>query len=184
MRATGRNRLRDKRVSWSSKWPPSSARFDRILCGAAIWQLRPLADTFERAAHLLKPGGALCFNVPALYLGIPDEPGGGQDPRLLALPALLADGRLADDEPCEPLPSVETIETSLGQQGWISVRWEGTYRFTQEAYRDWMKIPVLTDTLLAGTDPQERARTLDELFQELDAKSWKREHWIGWTAWR
>ena len=40
-------------------------------------------------ASLLCPGGAFCFNIPALYLLEPDERGGGSDPFLLSLQEML-----------------------------------------------------------------------------------------------
>jgi ubiquinone/menaquinone biosynthesis C-methylase UbiE len=89
MRAEGMRRVTDARVQWSDVLPNGEEAFDRVLCGAAIWQFESLAEALGRLARLLRPGGALCFNIPALYLLEPDEPGGGNDPLLLSLPAAL-----------------------------------------------------------------------------------------------
>ncbi|MCX6621955.1 MAG: class I SAM-dependent methyltransferase, partial [Acidobacteria bacterium] len=106
MRLAGRKRLADVRVRWSSRLPVKPGRFHRILCGASIWQVQPLDALLERFAGLLLPGGAVAFNIPALYLGVGDEAGQGSDPLLLRLPALLAEGcTAADAAPFAPLPS-------------------------------------------------------------------------------
>ncbi len=80
-------RITDHRVRWGVSVFDANASFDRILCGAAIWQMDPLCDTFGALAALLRPGGALCFNIPATYLLESEEPGGGSDPSLSSLPA-------------------------------------------------------------------------------------------------
>src|SRR5215831_9786691 len=69
MRAAGRRRLRDPRVTWRGDLPEAPAAFDRVLFGAGIWQLDPLDAWLRSLAALVRPGGALGFNIPALYLG-------------------------------------------------------------------------------------------------------------------
>jgi ubiquinone/menaquinone biosynthesis C-methylase UbiE len=66
MRRAGKARLKDSRVRWQPALPARRGSFDRILCGAAIWQMTPLAETLARFAALLREGGALCFNIPGL----------------------------------------------------------------------------------------------------------------------
>jgi SAM-dependent methyltransferase len=183
MREAGRARLADPRVTWTADCPEPPAVFDRILCGAAIWQMLPLGQTVGRLATLLARGGALCFNIPSLYLGEADEEGGGRDPLLLELPLLLADGGLSAAPAADPLPDAEGVEALLRAAGLRPQRWTFRVRFTQAAYRDWLKIPVLTDRLLAGLGPDERARRVDEAFRQVDAASWRWERWAGWTAW-
>src|SRR5215467_5054102 len=90
MRAEGMRRITDSRVEWSASLPDASESFDRVLCGAAIWQMDSLGETFTTLAAFVRRGGALCFNIPAVYLLEPDAPGGGSDPWLLSLPAMLA----------------------------------------------------------------------------------------------
>jgi hypothetical protein len=57
---------------------------------------RPSGKCAERRACIrtlaerLAPGGALCFDIPAAYVGEPDPPGRGPDPLLTELPAALA----------------------------------------------------------------------------------------------
>jgi hypothetical protein len=155
-----------------------------VLIGAAIWQMTPLQDTFLRAAGLIEAGGALCFNIPSLYLGLPDQPGGGSDPLLLNLPHQAARGESSAALPCEPVPSLRKIETALRSAGFRPERWSFRLRLTQSAYRDWLKIPVTTDCLLAGLDARQRARRLDEAFRQTDPTSWRWEQWTGWTAWK
>lgn len=183
MRAVGEVRLADRRVTWTDRLPEPPARFDRILCGAAIWQLTPLGETFRRLAALLEPDGALCFNVPSLYLGEPDEPGAGRDPFLLDLPALLATGRAAAAPPAEPPPDAAGMDALLVRAGLRPRRGTMRLRLTQEAYRDWLKIPLMTNVLLPDLDPDARARRIDEAYARADATSWRWEAWTVWTAW-
>jgi SAM-dependent methyltransferase len=183
MRAAGAACVRDRRVAWTGELPSPPARFDRILCGAAIWQMLSLPATLARLAALLAPRGALCFNVPSLYLGEPDEPGGGRDPLLLELPALLADGRVACAPAGDPPPGAAAIDAMLAEAGLAARRTTTRLSFTQEAYRDWLKIPVLTNALLPDLDPDGRARRIDEAYARVDPASWRWEAWTIWTAW-
>ncbi len=184
MRAEGEKRLSDPRISWMGECPEAAGVFDRILCGAAIWQLFPLPETFRRMADLLVPGGALCFNIPWLYLGEGDEAGGGRDPLLLELPSLLARQPEFGEREVQPPPKTDQMEALLEGAGLKPARWDFRIRLTQAAYRDWLKIPVITNNLLPGMDPGERARAIDAAFSRVDEESWRWERWIGWTAWK
>jgi len=191
MRALGMRTLVDRRVSWLERRPAEPGTFDRALCGAAIWQLRPLAETFREIHALLRPGGCLGFSLPALYLGEPDPPGGGRDPLLMELPAALAAEAAAAapaDEPPEPTtdapPNAPTIDTWLAEAGFQSTRWTLATRFTQRAFREWLKIPPTTDRLLIGRTADERARLIDRAFRRVDPHAWRWERWAGWTAWK
>lgn len=183
MRAAGEVRLPDQRITWSAHWPEAPTRFDRILCGAAIWLLLPLDEVFDRLRGLLDPEGALCFNIPSLYLGEPDEPGGGRDPLLLELPALLSEHQQETRSAAEQLPDAKGLESLLAASGFRCECWTFRVRLTQEAYREWLKIPVMTNRLMADLNPDERARRLDEAFLSTDPTSWRWERWRGWTAW-
>lgn len=189
MRAAGMRRVTDGRVSWMARLLEAEGTFDRILCGAAIWQLDPIPATLRTLAGLLGPDGALCFNIPALYLLEPDEPGGGSDPLLLSMPALLW-----ASVPQPPVPSPQPRERSEVDRGSVG-RWlraaglrarSWTFRvpFTQEEYAAWLKIPILTGRMLAGLTPEERARRIDVALEQVDRSSWKWERWRGWTAWK
>lgn len=185
MRSLGLRRLDDERVEWRAGWPGAGDRFDRVLCGAGIWQMLPLEWTFARIRDLLVPGGALVFNIPGLYLGRPDAAGGGHDPLLLELPALLA-ARPPVPHPAElpGLPDAAAIPRLLEEAGLRPEPWDFTVRLTQAAYRDWLKIPLMTNYLLPDLDADERAARIDAAFALVDAHSWRREAWLGWTAWR
>lgn len=180
MRAAGARRLPDPRLDWVPDWP--HARFDRVLCGAAIWQMTPLDETFRRVAARLAAGGLFAFNIPSLYLGRPDASGGGRDPYLLELPGLLAAGRLPAAEAQPPL-SAQQVEAALGAAGFRAERWYLRQRFTQQAFRDWLKIPVLTDALLPELDAKGRSRRIQQAWRSADPLSWRWEAWYGWTAW-
>jgi hypothetical protein len=123
----------------------------------------------------------VCFNVPSLYLGEPDEAGGGRDPLLLELPALLSRGHDVATA-AVPLPDADDIEACLSRAGLRPRRWTFRMRLTQAAYRDWLKLPVLTDWMLGDVDADERARQIDEAFARVDPASWRWERWTGWTA--
>jgi SAM-dependent methyltransferase len=188
MRARGQARLVDPRVQWA-KSCPAEGLFDRILCGAAIWQMSSLESTIAWLAARLSPGGALCFNIPALYLGRPDEPGGGSDPLLLELPALLSNGSQANEADNSTADSPASLDEAsvarfLEAAGLQPESWSFRLRLTQEAYRDWLKIPVLTNRLLAGLHPLERVRRIEAAYRESSQDSWRWECWRGWTAWK
>ena len=191
MRAAGKRLLRDRRVAWREALPDAGdagTRFDRVLAGAVIWQLEPLDEWIARLAALLRPGGALAFNVPALYLGEPDEPGAGRDPLLLDLIARLAAdvapvGCVAAAPPRAPLRR-STINEALTSAGLVFRAWEFRYRLTQTVFARWPTIPVLTDTLFAGAAPGERERRIERALGEVDRRSFKWERWRGWTAWK
>ena len=180
MREAGERRLPEAR--WVAEVPAGS--FDRVICGAAAWQWQPLARFAATAADALAGGGALVFNTPSLYLGIADEPGGGADPHLLELPARLSRGAAPRAEiSVEPL-SAELVETELLRAGLQPERWRFEIAITMDCQCDWYRIPVLTDALLGRLGIAERDRLIDEAQLSLDAGSWKREGWMGWTAWK
>jgi len=190
MRAAGMRRLTDPRVRWSATLAEVPGPFDRILCGAAIWQLQPLSGTLRTVAGLLRPGGALCFNIPAIYLLEPDEMGGGSDPLLLSLPALLFLTPDSGETPgTPPAPMGDPLDRGsiaawLSGAGLRARSWSFRARLTQDEYASWLKIPVLTAHRLGSLTPQERARRIDAALQSVDRSSWKWERWRGWTAWK
>lgn len=170
--------LRDARVQWVAELPEHRS-FERVLCGASIWLLGPLGEAISRLAAHVAPGGALAFTMPALYLGEPDEPGGGDDPLLLELSARLADGRVPAAPAGELLPDPAPLLCAAGLE---PRAWSFQLRLTQAALRDWLKIPPLTDALLPGLDAEQRAAAIDAAYERADAESWRRERWRGWTA--
>jgi SAM-dependent methyltransferase len=180
MRRVGIGRLPD--AQWLEGWPEGI--FDHVLCGAAVWQLLPLEDCFERVYGLLRPQGSFVFNIPGLYLGVPDEPGGGSDPLLLEFASRLAEGAVPDAAAVERLPDPAGIEVLLAAAGLVPERWQFRVRITQASLRDWMKIPVLTDALLGEWDLAERDRRVEQAWRNVDPESWKWETWMGWTAWK
>jgi SAM-dependent methyltransferase len=187
MRAAGMRRVRDTRVAWRARLPAASERFDRILCGAAIWQRLPLDATIRALGARLSRGGALCFNIPALYLLEPDAPGGGDDPLLLALPAALA--AYALPAPAAAAPRARPLGRAaigawLRAAGLRARAWSFRVRLTQDAYAAWLKIPAVGGRLLAGLDPVARAARIDAALGSVDRASWKWERWRGWTAWK
>jgi SAM-dependent methyltransferase len=190
MRAEGMARVTDNRVSWSAVLPDAGESFDRILCGASIWLLHPLSETFLILAGLLCSGGALCFNIPALYLLEADKPGGGSDPWLLSLPELLfarsnstSFGQLIEPQVPAPL-SHGSIATWLNTAGLRARDWSFRVRMTQIEYASWLKIPVLTEHMLGELTPKARAERIGEVLRSVDCLSWKWEQWRGWTAWK
>ncbi len=190
LRNMGIRRIIDPRVRWSAQLPDTSQSFDRILCGAAIWQVDRLAETLQLLAGLLRPGGAICFNIPALYLQEPEEPGGGSDPYLLSLPDLLL--ARSDHDPAFGAPVVQASAplsaSLLGEwlvaAGLRPVMWDFRLRITQDAYAEWLKIPVTSDRLFGDLSPGERAQRIETALRFVDRRSWKWEPWRGWTAWK
>jgi SAM-dependent methyltransferase len=191
MRALGSRRLRDSRVTWRADLPDASRgeTFDRVLAGAVIWQLASLDEWIPQLTSLLDRGGALVFDVPALYLGEPDEPGGGSDPLLLDLMTRL----LSDNAPREssgPSRAVawrhrsEDVDAALCRAGLRYRTWEFRHRLTQAAYARWLSIPVTTEGVFAGVDAAERDRRIECALAAVDVRSYKWERWRGWTAWK
>ena len=189
MRDVGARRLTDARVAWTSELPDdTTVLFDRVVCGAGMWQLLPLDVTLRRLAALLGPGGALVFNIPAQYLLEPDPPGGGRDPLLLELPALV-ERSVAPSHAApvgtDALPrGRDEVDRLLTATGLRVERWSFDLRFTQAAYRDWLKIPPVSEGMFAGLPLAERERRVDNAYRRADRRSWRWERWIGWTAWR
>jgi SAM-dependent methyltransferase len=192
MRMAGRSRLRDARVTWLADLPDETdgrQTFDRVLAGAMIWQLDPLDGWIQRLAGLLRPGGALAFNVPALYLGEPDDDGGGSDPLLLDLMARLASDRPPRADTSGP-PSAawrhtrKDVDAALRRAGLHFRAWEFRYRLTQTTFARWLSIPVLTEGLFADVSPAERGRRIEHALATVDRRSFKWERWRGWTAWK
>jgi SAM-dependent methyltransferase len=185
MRKAGIERVNDTRVRWVKHLPRPDESFDRILAGAMIWQLHPLEEWIVRLHGHLRPGGALAFNIPGAYLMEPDDPGGGSDPRLLALTERLADGWI---DPESPGPTTtwdldhSGVTAILERAGLEARAWTFRTRITQRAYADWLKIPVLTARLFVGMNPEERAARVDAALETCDGSSWKWERWHGWTA--
>ena len=77
-----------------------------------------------------------------------------------------------------------TIRRWLQNVGLRPRSWTFRVRQTQEAYADWLKIPVVSGRMLAGLTPDERARRIDAAMAAVDRSSWKWERWRGWTAWK
>jgi len=180
MREIGQARLPQAR--WVAEWPRDE-KFDRILCGAAIWQFFPLQDVFTHIFSALREGGAFAFNIPIQYLMQPDEPGAGEDPWLTQMMGYIADGLQAEYRD-SAVPGEADIEDMLKNAGFLSVGWGFRAKLSQEEYRDWLKIPVLTDALLESFSAAERATRIDAAYARCDATSWRWEAWRGWTAWK
>lgn len=184
MRDAGRRRLGERSgLRWLASLDEAAAAYDRIVCSAAIWQWPSLRQVLHELAARLAPGGALVFNMPAAYLGEPDGPGGGSDPWLTELPRRLGPVPLPEAPP-SALPTAAEVDTWLHEAGLQVQRWQQRQRLSQAAWRDWHKIPVITDTRWPGLDAEERARRIDAAAAGLDMASWRPERWLGWTAWR
>lgn len=181
MRERGEARITDKRVTWTTKLPTNA---DRVLCGAAIWQM-PLDETVDELTQCLATGGAFVFNMPAQYLLEPDEPGGGDDPMLIALvAALVKDAPASTSMHAEPPKRIDDVEQALERAGFRAERWEFRQRFSQAAYRDWLAIPVVSASMLGHLNARERRRRLADAYATVDRRSWRWERWLGWTAWK
>lgn len=189
MRNAGRARLGgEPRVRWIAGLDESRHDYDRIVCGAALWQMPDLPALIGELAPRLAPGGALVVDVPAAYLGVPDRPGGGRDPWLTELPA-----RMVALRPRNGAPAARPQHAPLDAAGLyrafeaagLQVQcWRHRQRLTQPAFRDWLKIPVLTDALWPELDAPARDQLIDAAAADVDPRSWRREDWLGITAWK
>jgi hypothetical protein len=156
--------------------------FDRILWGAGIWQANPLRETLGEIASLVRTGGAFCFTIPGIYLGTPDDPGGGDDPLLLQLPSLLCDRAPLPAPEWTPLPKPDELDLLLQASGLDPARSQFRVRISLECQRDWLKIPVLTERMMPGVEADDRVRRIDAAYARLPRGSWKWEGWYVWTA--
>ena len=50
---------------------------------------------------------------------------------------------------------------------------------TQAGYRDWIKIPVLTNRLLPDLTPHVRLHVFDAAHRQVPKDSWRWELWVG-----
>jgi SAM-dependent methyltransferase len=185
MAALGRRRHPGPDVRWTDTLPAEIGRFDRVVCGAAIWLIDPVERALARWAGLLAHGGALAFNVPSAYIGLLDAAGAGDDPFLTGI--LLALGRHrtrpVPGPRVEP-PSAERIDAALAAAGLVVERWSHRERLTQATLLDWLKIPAVSERLIEATDAAAREALLDRVYAEVDSDSWRWESWSGWTAWK
>lgn len=160
--------------------------FDRILCGASIWQMLPIENAIARLTSLLAPGGRLVFNIPSMYLGISEPQGGSSaDPYLSEIWSHLPPPTATESGSAEPLLNAESITRTLQDLGLRVSEWQSRSRLTLAEYRDWLKIPVLTNHIFPDLDPDARAMRLDEAYARCsDPQAWRWETWSGWTATR
>lgn len=183
MRRVGKIRMGRGKVRWLAECPAEVGGFDRILCGAGIWQMTPLDKTIAQLGRLLREGGWLCFNIPSLYLGEADPPGGGRDPLLLELAGLLMSGSdQAAPAARGGIAGAEDIDRMLLAAGMEPHRWRFRLRLSYACYRDWLKIPVMTNHLMPGLAATQRARRIDEVYRQVDARSWRWECWTVWAS--
>lgn len=178
MREAGRLRLNDPRVTWVDA-SPARGVFERVVSGAALWQVDDLPATLAELCARVAAGGRLCFSVPSLYLGIPDRAGGGRDPLLVELFAALSRGRVPSAAPLPRLPPESEIVRRLSDLGFRTEIERLEYRLTQRELRDWVRIPVLTDALLPELDAAARDVLIDAAFAASDPASHRYE---GWTV--
>jgi SAM-dependent methyltransferase len=179
MREAGQRRLGgDRRVEWAERLPVG-ARFDRVLSGAALWQVDDLERTLAELRALLAADGRLCFTIPSLYLGVPDRPGAGRDPLLVELFAALSRGRVPLAEAGARLPGEAELVGWLVELGLETELERLEYRLTQRELRDWVRIPVLTDALLPELDAAARDELIDAAYAASDSAAYRFE---GWTV--
>lgn len=177
MRQEGEHRTRGRPIAWRAA-PPRGQRYDRVICGAAIWALGPVSEVIGRLSEHVEPEGALAVSLPAAYLGEADAPGGGRDPLLTALPEALA-GLDLGTPPARPLPPLreESLAQAFQDHGFSMSRTDITHRLTQQAYLDWMALPPVNNTLLGKVPPEARPGILAQYAEGLDMSSWRWETW-------
>lgn len=182
MRLAGVVRTRGLPVTWYPA-TPDRQHYDRVICGAAIWALGPVADVIADLAGSVAPGGVLAVSLPAAYLGEPDEPGGGSDPWLGRLPEVLSEMRLGKVPTEQSPPLNETVLTqAFADSGFSVTRTTLRNRLSQAAYCDWMTLPPVNDTLLGQLPPEDRIAVVGRVASGLDTASWRWEAWALYTG--
>lgn len=197
MRRRGRQGLVDPRVRWCAGLPEGETGFDRVTCGAALWQLRPLAGVVRGLAARLRPGGALVFTIPSLVLGEGDGEGGGGDPWFGEFLGELGERggavRSGTATPKMPdLPDPDGLESVLRAAGLEPDGWEFRYRLTRSEYAAWLELPPVNHGLLSEVPPEERASLVERALAAVESRDraagvdepWRWERWRGWTAWK
>lgn len=180
MRTAGRARTAGRRIDWLAE-PPEAACFDLVICSAAIWAMGPVDAVIRELARRVAPGGALAFSMPSAYLGEPDAPGGGADPWLVTLLAALT--QLGFERPAtQPMaqPTAPAIENALRREGLAAQHTRLRLRLDQAAFRDWMLLPPVNDSLLGALPPEDRPAIVARAAAVLDLRSWR---WEGWSLW-
>lgn len=186
MRRAGEARLRPPpgvSLAWTTELPAGPV--DAVVSGAAIWQIADPRALVRRVAAMLAPGGVFAFTIPALYLGVPDREGGGDDPLLLGLGEYLASH--APELPSAPHAAPPPLDeagwrASLEHAGFTVDAHAFEHVMTETELRDWMRIPVLTDHLLARSSLEERDALLDAAPSITEPESFKRESWRLFVA--
>ncbi|MCO4773623.1 MAG: hypothetical protein KDA24_26560 [Deltaproteobacteria bacterium] len=173
--------VRDPRVRWVADLPDD--RYDRVVCGASVWLLGPLAEVIPRLRARLAPDGALLFAIPAGYLGEPDPPGGGADPWLRAPVQRLIAGRTAAPEATAPFPDRAGLEQLLVAANLRGEPWQVTTHWTLASYAAWLALPPISAVMNPELSREERRARLDAAVLDGDSESWRDETWLGWTAW-
>ncbi|MHA7775885.1 methyltransferase domain-containing protein [Roseibium sp. M-1] len=188
MRQIGRDRTDGLPVDWRAEMPVGEL-FDRVVCGAAVWALGPFEAVIEDLAAHVAPGGVLAISLPAAYLGEADQPGGGEDPWLTALPQMLAQMDLGAppsraSEDGAPVLSDGLVRRAFAARGFTVTRSDFRQRLTQAAYCDWMSLPPVNATLLGKLSPQDRPAAVARAAMGLDAASWRWEAWAVYAGTR
>jgi len=184
MRTEGQRRLGALPIEWRSDLPVDTS-FDRILCGAGFWQLDPEKE-WSRLPGLLKPSGAICFNVPALYLLEPNGPDADSWP--FDLVAHLIEGRGAS--PANESRTASAPLTAARIERWLAnaalavEAWEFFVPLTPRDYADWLKIPAVNRDMMPELTPPQRADRIETALATLTSGSPTLERWRGWTAWK
>lgn len=177
MRKEGSARTRDRPITWHTA-PPKGQQYDRVICGAAIWTLGPVSEVIGWMAQHVAPAGVLAVSLPAAYIGEVDAPGGGSDPRLIALTEALAGLDLGNPPETALTPLTEaSLTQAFCDHGFFLSRSSIRLRLTQDAYRDWLALPPVNETLLGQVPPEDRPALLARCSDGLDMSSWRWETW-------
>lgn len=171
----------DPRVRWAAELP--DRRFDRVVCGASMWLMGPLAEAAARLRAHLEPGGALIFAIPSSYLGQPDPPGGGPDPWLVEPAQRFVAERTSAPPAGEAPPGPDALDEALRSVGLRPERWSVQTRWTTASTLAWLRLPPVAASMRPDLGPRDRQLLLDEIEAACPPDSWRTEAWFGWTAW-
>lgn len=150
--------------------------FDRVVCGAAFWQLPEPARVLDELAVLTERDALLALNVPASQL---DRD--GVEPHALQV-AVERQLRAETDCHLSSAPrfgSLEALEGLLADAGFaLETSWESCYEATQRELAALMLIPAMTATLAPDLSVLQSRRAIFRAVDRVDLDDVVEVPWV------
>jgi ubiquinone/menaquinone biosynthesis C-methylase UbiE len=161
---------------------------DVIVCNSAIWQT-DMAAVFEAAAHALRPGGRIAFNIGRQFIMLPFTPEelSRDKPSLFQYIQAIA---TLDHDFVAPLGrgrgrplSEDTVKTALTHAGLTPTVFEIVgYATAVERDRAWMRIPIFANNLLDGMPYEQQVDVIEKAYLRVDKTITDTSRWAYFVA--